>query len=82
MSELNTVSTNSSDSAKNGGLSNSPEDMDSAAAASHAIKKRQRHLAPAINVVRRKLNVTTKMKRDSARIVKEMETVAVLKGFL
>lgn len=40
MSELNTVSTNSSDSAKNGGLSNSPEDMDSAAAASHAIKKR------------------------------------------
>ncbi|CAI1545738.1 hypothetical protein SEUBUCD646_0K01820 [Saccharomyces eubayanus] len=40
MSELNTVSTNSSDSAKNGGMSNSPEDMDSAAAASHAIKKR------------------------------------------
>lgn len=40
MNELNTVSTNSSDSTKNGGTSNSPDDMDSAAAASHAIKKR------------------------------------------
>ncbi|CAI4044893.1 Rgt1p SKDI_11G1740 [Saccharomyces kudriavzevii IFO 1802] len=40
MSELNTVSTNSSDSTKNGGTSNSPEDMDPAAATSHAMKKR------------------------------------------
>ncbi|QHS74556.1 Rgt1p [Saccharomyces paradoxus] len=40
MNELNAVSTNSSDSTKNGGTSNSPDDMDSAAAASHAIKKR------------------------------------------
>lgn len=82
MNELNTVSTNSSDSTKNGGTSNSPDDMDSAAAASHAIKKEQRPPGPAISVVKRRLNVTTKMKRGSAQTAKGMETVVVLIGFL